>query len=149
LNENMRGSMGGSEMPQSMQAKRSLIQNGSASPSCTSMRPSPSLSASSTLSVRRLLMPSLRTMRSTTTSRSCVLVRSSSSSSPRSTTDPSMRARTKPSRRSLSSSSFSSPLRARAMGASTDRRAPSGRASTRSTICWTVCASMRLPQLGQ
>ena len=29
LNENMRGSIGGSEMPQSMQAKRSLIQNGS------------------------------------------------------------------------------------------------------------------------
>ena len=29
LNENMRGSMGGSEMPQSTQAKRSLIQNGS------------------------------------------------------------------------------------------------------------------------
>ena len=32
LNENMRGSIGGSEMPQSMQAKRSLIQNGSSSP---------------------------------------------------------------------------------------------------------------------
>ena len=29
LNENMRGSIGGSEMPQSMHAKRSLIQNGS------------------------------------------------------------------------------------------------------------------------
>ena len=31
LNENMRGSIGGSEMPQSTQAKRSLIQNGSSS----------------------------------------------------------------------------------------------------------------------
>ena len=65
--------MGGSEMPQSMQAKRSLIQNGSSSPACTSRRPSPSLSASSTLSVRRPLRPSLSTRRSTTTSRSCVL----------------------------------------------------------------------------
>ena len=119
LNENMRGSMGGSEMPQSMQAKRSLIQNGSSSPACTSSRPSPSLSASSTLSVRRPLMPSFRTRRSTTTSRSCIFARSSSSSSPRSTTEPSMRARTKPSRRSRSSSSLSSPFRARAMGART------------------------------
>ena len=39
----------------------------------TSRRPSPILSASSTQSVRRPLTPSLRTMRSTTTSRSCGL----------------------------------------------------------------------------
>ena len=62
---------------------------------------------------------------------------------------PIARARTNPSRRSRSSSSLSSPLRARAMGASTERRVPSGCASTRSTICSTVCASMRLPQFGQ
>ena len=43
LNENIRGSIGGSEMPQSIQAKRSLIQNGSSSPACTRRRPSPSL----------------------------------------------------------------------------------------------------------
>ena len=85
----------------------------------TSSRPSPSLSASSTLSVRRPLSPpSARGGRRRRRGRAASL-RSSSISSPRSTTEPSMRARTKPSRRRRSSSSFSSPLRARAMGAST------------------------------
>ena len=54
LNENMRGSMGGNEMPHSMHAKRSLIQMGSPpSPGSTRRRPSPILRASSTESVTR------------------------------------------------------------------------------------------------
>ena len=153
LNENIRGSTGGSEIPQSMQAKRSLIHIGSrlslSLEVSTRMRPSPIFSASSTESVRRPFTPSFTAMRSTTTSRSCTFDQSSTISSPRSICSPSIRARTKPSRRRRSISSLSSPRRARAMGARMAARVPSPRPRMRSTICWTVWASMRLPQLGQ
>ena len=75
LNENMRGSIGGSEMPHSMQAKRSLIQIGSLALAGIDQEPA---LADLERELDRVgdAAPSARpsaTMRSTTTSRSCAL----------------------------------------------------------------------------
>ena len=98
-------------------------------------------------------MPSRRTRRSTTTSMVCCSYRASFGVSPimsaSSRTSPSMRARTYPcAARSASSDSYS-PLRPRTTGASTWKRVPSGSLSTRSTICWGVWRSTRVPSFGQ
>ena len=92
----------------------------------TSRRPSPSLSASSTESVRRPFTPSLSDDAVDDDVEVVRLACDRARSRRRGRRPaPSMRARTKPSRRRRSSSSLSSPLRARAMGARTLRRAPS------------------------
>ena len=49
-----------------------------------------------------------------------------------------------PSWRSLASTSLNSPFLSRTTGASTEKRAPSGSSSTRSTICWMVCEAIAL-----
>ena len=94
-------------------------------------------------------MPSRTTMRSTTASISCLVLRLSDGTSPISYSVPSTFTRVKPRRCSSASSLRYSPLRSRTTGASSSSRVPSGIAITRSTICETVCASIGSPVAGE
>ncbi len=94
-------------------------------------------------------MPSRTTMRSTTASISCLILRLSEGTSPISYSVPSTFTRVKPRRCNSASSLRYSPLRSRTTGASSNRRVPSGIAMTRSTICDTVCASIGSPVAGE
>ncbi|CFW33084.1 Uncharacterised protein [Bordetella pertussis] len=112
-------------------------------------RPSASCSAVSKLSARRCWLSGRMRRRSMTTSRSCFSVFFSAGSCSISCSWPSTRSRTKPCACRLASSSSKLPLRARAMGASTARRASAGQASTASTIWPTLCACSGSPWSGQ
>ena len=136
-------------MPQSMQASFSLK-----SMSCPSIRlirtmPSASLAANSTESAMRWRKPSFMTSRSTTTSMSCFLYRSSVISSAKSRISPFTRTRTNPCFRKSSNNCRYSPLRPRTTGARICNFAPSGSARILSTICCAVCDVIGLPHCQQ
>ncbi|MNY30396.1 hypothetical protein D3C86_1645030 [compost metagenome] len=155
LKENRRGATSERDTPQSEQAKCSLNSTSASLGASrvprfwTMTRPSPFLRAVATLSARRDWISALTIRRSMTMATSCFFCLSRAMSSTRSRTSPSIRARTKPSLRAASSSFLNSPLRPRAMGASTWKRVPSGQASTWSTICSTVWGLMVWPHLWQ
>src|SRR6266550_3367955 len=111
--------------------------------------PSARRSAVSSESARREPRFSRTISRSTTTSIVCLRFLSSSMSSPTSRIVPLTRTREYPWRCRSKKSFLYSPLRPRMTGASTSSRVPDGCASTRSTICWTVCAAITRSQLGQ
>ena len=148
LNENIRGSSSGIEMPQCRQAKRSekvrTLPSGSTS---TSRMPSASATAVSTESASRLRSSGRMISRSTTTEMSCLnfLSRTISSSSSRSS--PSTLTRVKPSLRSSSSCLPYSPLRPRTIGARTMKRVPSSSPMIWSMICSADWAAIGRPQL--
>ena len=134
-------------MPHFVQANFSEKRRSSPSSGEIFTMPSASLAASSIESVRRWRMPSFFTRRSTNTSIVCALSAASLGGSASSASSPSMLARTNPSWRSLARTSANAPFCSRTTGASTEKRAPSGSSSTRSTICWIVCDAIGCPQL--
>jgi hypothetical protein len=152
LKENIRGASSGTDTPQLMQAIWSEYRRSRPpfSPS-TLMVTSPSaiLRDVSTESVRRVLMSGLSASRSTTISTVCFFFLSIGMPSAISITWPSTRARTNPFFIASASCLRYSPLRPRTIGASTWMRLPSGRVSTWSTICCTVCLAISRPHLWQ
>ncbi len=154
LNEKIRGSSSGIEVPHFRQANFSEKVSVSPSPPSrstivTATIPSASAAAVSIESTSRLRTSGRITSRSTTTAISCLTCFCStiSSSSPRSS--PSTCTRAKPSDRSSSSSLPYSPLRPRTTGASTMKRVPSANSSTWSVICSIDCPAIRAPQTWQ
>ena len=156
LNEKARGSIvsicRGWLLGQARFSLKLRVRSGLSSASSTksiSKRPSASRSAVSTESVRRWLMPSLMTMRSTTTSIVCLYCLASFGGSESCTVCPSTRAREYPwVSRSLKRST-NSPLRADTTGASTCTRVRSGYPMRVSTICCGVCLVISSPHSGQ
>ena len=156
LKENMRGSMGGSEMPQSTQAKRSLSQKGSFPSGSTSKRPSPSFSAVlDALSVSRPLSPLLHD-EPVDDHVEIVLLRPVERQLVPQVDDRPIDARldgTSSRRSRSSSSSFSSSLLASSAGrwgrGRADLRPRPGARGLGRRFCCTVCASIFFPQLGQ
>ena len=148
LNENIRGSSSGIEIPQCRQAKRSenvwTLLSGSVS---TSRMPSASATAVSTESASRLRSSGRMIRRSTTTEMSCLYFLSSTISSSSSRSSPSTFTRVKPSERSSSSCLPYSPLRPRTIGARTMKRVPSSRPMIWSMICSADWAAIGRPQL--
>ena len=150
LNEKIRGSSSGIEVPSCRHMKRSeYVRTSPLSTSSTSTMPSARLTAVSIESASRLRRSSRMRRRSTTTEMSCLYFLSSSMSSSSSRTSPSILARVKPSPRSSSSRSLYSPLRPRTTGASTMNRVSSGSSRTWSMICSVDWPAIGRPQTWQ
>ena len=148
LNENIRGSSSGIEVPQFRHANCSeKVTVSPVSTSWMSTRPSARATAVSTESARRLRRSGRITRRSITTEMSCLNFLSSAMSSSSRRSSPSTCTRVKPSARSSSNSLPYSPLRPRITGASTMNFEPSGRIITWSTICSADWAAIGWPQL--
>ena len=148
LNENIRGSSSGIDVPQWRQAKRSeKVLTSSVSASSISTIPSARPTAVSIESASRLRRSERITSRSTTTAMSCLYFLSSSMSSSSRRSSPSTFTRVKPSPRSSSKSFPYSPLRPRTTGASTMKRVLSGSIITWSMICSADWAAIGRPQL--
>ena len=156
LNENDRGSRSsvsiGCSLGQAIFSENRSSRPGSLAGRSTKSNTTSPLarpSAVSTESVSRRLLDALTASRSTTTSIVCFFCLSSLGGSSREWVSPLTRAREKPWVWSWRNRSTYSPLRPRITGASTWKRAPSSRVSTRSTICCGVCREIGAPQVGQ
>ena len=156
LKEKSRGSTSGIVKPDTGQAnfEEKMMRLGSplgsfsSAYSMTAM-PSASSSAVSKDSASLAPMSARTTMRSTTTSMSCLSFLSRVGASAISWYSPSIFRRWKPRFRKSAISLRYSPLRPRITGASRKRRVRSGRASTLSTIWLTVWLSMGRPVAGE
>ena len=154
LNEKIRGSSSGIEMPQCRHANRSeYVWTTGSPPSRGSVSisriPSASATAVSTESASRLRESGFMISRSTITAMSCLNFLSRTISSSSSRISPSTFTRVKPSARSSSNCLPYSPLRPRTIGAMTMNRVPSSSAMIWSMICSADCAAIGRPQLKQ
>ena len=156
LNEKIRGSSSGIDVPHFRHAKRSEkvrtrrgrsdVPRGTSS---TSTIPSASATAVSIESASRLRRSWRITSRSTTTEMSCLNFLSSSIGASSIRSSPSTLTRAKPSARSSSKSLPYSPLRPRTTGARTMKRSPSSSSMTWSMICSALWPAIGAPQLKQ